>query len=65
MAVMVPGFGSTAGGVLAAYVSMGIDAGHLVAASVPLGAASLLIAKVIVPETQSTQESRCCESQPG
>ncbi len=52
MAVMVPGFGSTAGGVLAAYVSMGIDAGHLVAASVMSAPAGLLIAKVLVPETE-------------
>jgi CNT family concentrative nucleoside transporter len=54
MAIMVPGFGSTAGGVLAAYVSMGIDAGHLVAASVMSAPAGLLIAKVLVPETEPT-----------
>ncbi|MEX0642131.1 MAG: NupC/NupG family nucleoside CNT transporter [Pirellulales bacterium] len=54
MATMVPGFASTAGGVLAAYVSMGIDAGHLVAASVMSAPAGLLIAKVIVPETERT-----------
>jgi CNT family concentrative nucleoside transporter len=54
MAIMVPGFASTAGGVLAAYVSMGIDAGHLVAASVMSAPAGLLIAKVIVPETEKT-----------
>jgi len=54
MAIMVPGFGSTAGGVLAAYVSMGIDAGHLVAASVLSAPAGLLIAKVIVPETETS-----------
>lgn len=52
MAVMVPGFGSTAGGVLAAYVSMGIDAAHLVSASVLSAPAGLLIAKVLVPETE-------------
>ena len=34
MAIMVPGFGSTAGGVLIAYKAMGIDAGHLLTASV-------------------------------
>ena len=34
MAIMVPGFGSTAGGVLIAYKRMGIDAGHLLTASV-------------------------------
>jgi CNT family concentrative nucleoside transporter len=54
MATMVPGFASTAGGVLAAYVSMGIDAGHLVAASVMSAPAGLLIAKVIVPESEKT-----------
>jgi CNT family concentrative nucleoside transporter len=52
MAVMVPGFGSTAGGVLIAYKGMGIDAGHLLTASVLSAPASLLIAKVMVPETQ-------------
>ncbi|MGD9719858.1 MAG: NupC/NupG family nucleoside CNT transporter [Pirellulales bacterium] len=54
MATMVPGFASTAGGVLAAYVSMGIDAGHLVAASVMSAPAGLLISKIIVPETEPT-----------
>jgi CNT family concentrative nucleoside transporter len=52
MAVMVPGFGSTAGGVLIAYKGMGIDAGHLLTASVLSAPASLLIAKVMVPETE-------------
>ena len=54
MATMVPGFGSTAGGVLAAYVSMGIDASHLVSASVLSAPAGLLIAKVLVPETKQS-----------
>ena len=54
MATMVPGFATTAGGVLAAYVSMGIDAGHLVAASVMSAPAGLLIAKVMVPETEES-----------
>ncbi len=54
MAVMVPGFGSTAGGVLAAYIGMGIDAAHLVSASVLSAPAGLLIAKVIYPETEQT-----------
>lgn len=52
MAVMVPGFGSTAGGVLIAFKSMGIDAGHLLTASVLSAPASLLIAKVMLPETE-------------
>lgn len=55
MAVMVPGFGSTAGGVLIAFKSMGIDAGHLLTASVLSAPASLLIAKVIIPETEKSK----------
>lgn len=55
MAIMVPGFGSTAGGVLAAYVAMGVDATHLLTASVLSAPAGLLIAKVLVPETERSQ----------
>ena len=57
MAIMVPGFGSTAGGVLIAYKSMGIDAGHLLTASVLSAPASLLIAKVMIPETDVSSQS--------
>ncbi len=58
MAVMVPGFASVAGGVLAAYVGMLSKsfpniAGHLIAASVLSAPAGLLIAKVILPETET------------
>lgn len=55
MAIMVPGFGSTAGGVLAAYVEFGIDAGHLVTASVLSAPAGLLIAKVLQPESEQSK----------
>lgn len=55
MAIMVPGFGSTAGGVLIAYKGMGIDAGHLLTASVLSAPASLLIAKVMIPETETPE----------
>ncbi len=51
-AVMVGGFATIAGGVLAAYVQMGIDAGHLVTASFISAPAALLIAKVMYPETE-------------
>lgn len=50
MAIMVGGFATIAGGVLAAYVGMGIDAGHLMTASVISAPAGLLIAKVLQPE---------------
>jgi concentrative nucleoside transporter, CNT family len=55
MAIMVPGFGSTAGGVLIAYKGMGVDAGHLLTASVLSAPASLLIAKVMLPETETPE----------
>ena len=52
MALMVGGFATIAGSVFAVYVSMGIDAGHLVSASVISAPAALLVAKLMVPETE-------------
>ncbi len=51
MVVMTGGFATVAGGVLAAYVRFGIDAGHLLAASVMSAPAALVIAKIMIPET--------------
>lgn len=51
MTVMTCGFATVAGGVLAAYVRFGVDAGHLLAASVMSAPAALVIAKIMVPET--------------
>ena len=50
--VMVGGFATIAGGVLAAYVGFGIDAGHLMTASVISAPAALMIAKIMQPETE-------------
>lgn len=50
MAVMVGGFANAAGGVLAVYIGMGMDAGHLITASLISAPASLLLAKVMEPE---------------
>lgn len=52
MAVMVGGYANIAGGVLAAYVSMGVDAGHLITSSVMSAPASLLMAKLAFPEVE-------------
>jgi CNT family concentrative nucleoside transporter len=52
MALMSGGMATVAGGVLAAYVGMGIDAGHLLAASVMSAPAALVCAKLLVPETE-------------
>lgn len=59
-ACMVAGYATTAGGVLAAYVAMlsnfvpGI-AGHLIASSVMSAPASLVIAKLLLPETETPE----------
>jgi CNT family concentrative nucleoside transporter len=52
LTVMVGGFATIAGGVLAAYIAMGIPAGHLIAASVMAAPAALLVGKIIYPETE-------------
>jgi len=52
MALMVCGMATIAGGVLAAYVSFKISAGHLLTASVMSAPAALMIAKVILPEKE-------------
>jgi CNT family concentrative nucleoside transporter len=50
MVVMLGGFATIAGGVMAAYVRMGVDAGHLVTASVISAPAAILVAKILEPE---------------
>ncbi|MBM3963453.1 MAG: NupC/NupG family nucleoside CNT transporter [Planctomycetes bacterium] len=50
MAVMVGGFATIAGGVMAAYVGMGIDPVHLLSASLMSAPAALVIAKIMQPE---------------
>ncbi|MEO0322783.1 MAG: nucleoside transporter C-terminal domain-containing protein [Myxococcota bacterium] len=58
-AVMVGGFATVAGGVLAAYVGMLQErfpdiAGHLLAASVMSAPAALVMAKLMLPETEAS-----------
>lgn len=55
MALMTGGMATVAGGVLAAYVGMGIDAGHLLAASVMSAPAALVCAKLLVPEVSHSE----------
>lgn len=50
-AVMVGGFATISGGLMAAYVGMGMKAGDLLTASVISAPAALLIAKILQPET--------------
>ncbi len=51
--VMVGGFATIAGGVLAAYAGMGIEVKDLLAASVISAPAALLIAKIMEPEVET------------
>ena len=50
-AVMTGGFATVAGGVMAAYISFGIPAEHLISASVMSAPAALAMAKIFYPET--------------
>jgi len=52
MSMMIGGMASIAGGVMAAYVSFGVDAGHLLAASIMSAPAALIIANILMPETE-------------
>ena len=54
-AVMVGGFATISGGLLAVYAGMGVDPGHLLTASVISAPAGLLIAKILQPETETPE----------
>lgn len=52
MSLMTGGMATVAGSVFVVYVGLGIDGGHLLAASFLSAPASLAIAKLLVPETE-------------
>ncbi len=55
LALMTGGMATIAGGVLAVYVLFGISAGHLLTASVMSAPAALLVAKIMLPESEPSQ----------
>ena len=56
MCMMVGGFATIAGGVMAVYSGvLKIDAGHLLTASVMSAPAALMISKVMIPETEVSE----------
>lgn len=57
MALMSGGMATVAGGVMAGYIGMGIDAGYLLAASIMSAPAALMMAKIVVPETKESVTS--------
>ena len=62
MALMVGGMATIAGGVAAAYASLGIDPGHLLTTSILSAPGSLVIAKLMFPEAEkSATADEACE----
>lgn len=50
--LMVGGFATIAGSVLAVYIKFGVSAAHLLSASIMSAPASLVVAKMFIPETE-------------
>lgn len=55
MSLMTGGMATIAGSVLAVYVSLGMDAGHLITASVLSAPGALMMAKIFTPETDLSE----------
>jgi len=56
-AVMVGGLASVAGGTLVGYASLGVELNYLIAAAFMSAPAGLLMAKIMVPETETIDTS--------
>ena len=52
MTVMTSGMAHVSGGIMAAYISFGIDPKHLLSAVIMTAPGTLLMAKMLVPETE-------------
>ena len=53
MVMMTAGMATISGGMLAVYAGLGIDAGYLITASLMSAPGSLVVAKILVPETET------------
>ncbi|KAL7643964.1 UNVERIFIED_CONTAM: hypothetical protein RMT77_005976 [Armadillidium vulgare] len=53
--IMTGGFATVAGGVLAAYISFGIEPAHLLSASIMSAPAALTMSKLFYPEVEKSQ----------
>ena len=63
-AMMVGGFATISGSLMAIFVIYGISAGHLLTASIISAPAALVIAKVLQPETETPEEVTTIEIEP-
>lgn len=55
MTVMTSGMAHVSGGIMAAYIGYGIDAGHLLSAVIMTAPGTLVMAKMLVPETEEAK----------
>jgi CNT family concentrative nucleoside transporter len=53
MTIMTAGMAHVSGGIMAAYIAFGVDAKHLLAAVIMTAPGTLLMAKMLVPETET------------
>ena len=63
MTVMTSGMAHVSGGIMAAYIFFGIDPRHLLSAVIMTAPGTLLMAKMLVPETEQREDCgpRCHE----
>ncbi len=61
-ALMVGGFATISGSLMAIFASIGISAGHLLTASIISAPAALVLAKILQPETEVPQSVQCVEA---
>ena len=62
-AVMTGGCATIAGGVMMAYANMGVDLGYLLTASFMAAPGGLLVAKIMMPETETPADPAAIEAQ--
>lgn len=53
MTIMTSGMAHVSGGMMAAYIAFGVDAKHLITAVIMTAPGTLLLSKMLVPETES------------
>ncbi|PSU34972.1 NupC/NupG family nucleoside CNT transporter [Photobacterium lutimaris] len=62
-AVMVGGLASVAGGTLVGYAGLGVDISYLIAASFMSAPAGLMMAKILVPQTETIDNDGAADDQ--
>jgi concentrative nucleoside transporter, CNT family len=53
MTIMTSGMAHVSGGIMAAYIAFGVDAKHLITAVIMTAPGTLLLSKMLVPETET------------